>query len=437
MGNKTIYDNVVYNFPNTWPSEDFEDVLVGDIPDYKKYKRREILPNGKIPVIDQGIEPVAGYINDDKGKYSGDLPLIIFGDHTRIVKYIDFDFAVGADGTKLLKPKETLLEKFFYYYLRSVYIPSSGYSRHYKYLKEIRVPTPDKTIQKAIISKLDKLLPRVQIQINRLTKAKLYINRFKQTLLSDAFTGKLTEDWRLNNVHVEPASELVDRIHNEENINFKLKKRKKVSFITSKHEVPTWLNVKLDNLVYIAARIGWRGLKAEEYTNEGPLLLSVPNLNYGEYINFEKVYHITRQRYDESPEIQLQENDILLVKDGAGIGKLGIVKNLPQEATVNSSLLVIRGGEAFIPEYLYYFLSGPALQSIVKLRITGSATPHLFQRDIKEFMLALPPIEEQKEIVNIIRTYLATIDKVEDQIEKAETKIGKLTQSILAKAFKN
>src|SRR5256885_12659606 len=89
-----------------------------------------------------------------------------------------------------------------------------------------------------------------------------------------------------------------------------------------------WIGCTLGDHVYVAGRIGWRGLKAEEYTESGPILLSVPNLNYGDYVDFSKVYHLSEDRYRESPEIQLRGGDILLVKDGAGIGKLGFVKAL-------------------------------------------------------------------------------------------------------------
>tara|TARA_Y100001968_G_C19195582_1_gene637367 strand:+ start:100 stop:852 length:753 start_codon:yes stop_codon:yes gene_type:complete len=167
-----------------------------------------------------------------------------------------------------------------------------------------------------------------------------------------------------------------------------------------------WVTQKLDGLIYISARIGWKGLKASEYTDKGPLFLSVHSLNYGRTVQLSEAYHISEERFQESPEIILKNNDILLCKDGAGIGKIGIVKNLNTSATINSSLLLIRSGKYFLPEYLYFFLAGPAMQKIVHERMTGSAIPHLFQRDVKEFILEIPPIEEQKEIVNTVESGL-------------------------------
>lgn len=153
-----------------------------------------------------------------------------------------------------------------------------------------------------------------------------------------------------------------------------------------------WTSCPLGEHVYIAGRIGWRGLKAEEYTVSGPLLLSVPNLNHGDTVDFGRVNHISRIRYDESPEIKLMEGDILLVKDGAGIGKLGYVEGLPADATVNSSLLVVRPRtDLLLSKYLFYYLKSSHFQRLALERITGTSTPHLFQKDIKLLRILVPP----------------------------------------------
>lgn len=198
----------------------------------------------------------------------------------------------------------------------------------------------------------------------------------------------------------------------------------------------SWIESKIGNLLYFAGRIGWKGLKAEEYTEEGPLLLSVYNLNDGDEVSYSRVYHITNERYEESPEIMVKQGDVLLTKDGAGIGKLGYVKELPQEATINSSLLLIRPGNTAISKYIFYLLSGPELQRIVKERITGSATPHLFQRDIKEFVIPVPPLEEQKEIVRILDDVLSQENNTYKKIKNVAARIDLMKKSILAKAFR-
>ena len=163
-----------------------------------------------------------------------------------------------------------------------------------------------------------------------------------------------------------------------------------------------WQTKQLGELAELKGRIGWRGLTAKEYTKEGPMFLSVHSLNYGDYVDFRDAFHISEERYVESPEIMLQPNDVLICKDGAGIGKLGILGELPDRATINSSLLLIRSGKHILPKYLYRCLSSPYFQDIVQSRLNGATTPHLYQRDITEFPVVLPPLAEQQRIVGLL-----------------------------------
>jgi type I restriction enzyme, S subunit len=197
-----------------------------------------------------------------------------------------------------------------------------------------------------------------------------------------------------------------------------------------------WTSCDLGDHVYIAGRIGWRGLKAEEYTASGPLLLSVPNLNYGDTVDFSKVSYISQVRYDESPEIKLREGDTLLVKDGAGIGKLGFVEGLPAAATVNSSLLVVRpDSDLLVNKYLFYYLKGPHFQQLALQRITGSATPHLFQKDIKLFCVLIPPPAEQRRIVHKLEGCLSAVYATCDHLSRVPLTLKRFRQAVLASAF--
>ena len=163
-----------------------------------------------------------------------------------------------------------------------------------------------------------------------------------------------------------------------------------------------WQRRQLGDIATLSGRIGWRGLTAKEYTREGPWFLSVHSLNHGDYVDFQEAFHISQVRFDESPEIVLRKGDVLICKDGAGIGKLGIVGELPGPATINSSLLLIRAGEHLRPKFLYYCLCSPYFQQIVQSRLNGATTPHLYQRDITEFPVVVPPLAEQRRIVAIL-----------------------------------
>ena len=261
--------------------------------------------------------------------------------------------------------------------------------------------------------------------------------------MKHAFEGKLTEDWRTDNQGLDANSELIDiqtsrkqrynQILNDGSVN---KPKVDFNFIYKLNkDIPSWADASLDNLIGINARIGWRGLTKKEYTKEGPLFLSVHALNYGKNVVFKDANHITIERYEESPEIKLQLDNILLCKDGAGIGKVGIIKNLPDKATVNSSLLVINAKEVFNPDFLYYFFLGPTMQKLVNEKISGSAIPHLFQKDIKKFNLKVPPKQEQNQIVEILESRFTLIEHLEKSVDNCLNDSTILKHSILKKAF--
>ncbi len=196
-----------------------------------------------------------------------------------------------------------------------------------------------------------------------------------------------------------------------------------------------WHEKKLSEVADLNGRIGWKGLTAKEYTETGPYFLSVHSLNYGDYVDFRDAFHISQKRYDESPEIMLRKDDILICKDGAGIGKLGIIGELPGQSTVNSSLLVIRRRESILTKYLYYSLLSPFFQKIVQERLQGATTPHLYQRDIKTFPIYLAPLPEQKQIVTLLDQAFAAIDQAKANVEKNLQNAKELFQSKLNEVF--
>jgi len=282
-----------------------------------------------------------------------------------------------------------------------------------KQLSELIFPLPPFNEQRRIANKIEELFSDLGAGVESLEKIKKQLKRYRQAVLKYAFEGKLSQKWRENHKALNTSTQ-----------------------ISSLSELPEgWVHGKLQDLIFIAGRIGWRGLKAEEYTKEGPLFLSVYNLNKGEVVDLSDSYHVTEERYEESPEIQLRNDDILLVKDGAGIGKVGIVQGLNTKATVNSSLLVIRSGKVFRPKFLFHFLRGPKMQEVVRKRITGSTTPHLFQRDIKKFELLIPPLSEQDAIIEEIEAHFSVIDETEGVVNQSLIKAETLRQSILKRAF--
>ena len=140
----------------SWAYRDFEDVVNDVTGGNIKTLTSEYLTFGKYPVVDQGKEFLAGYMDDGSRLCKANLPVVLFGDHTKVLKYIDFDFCLGADGTKILKPIDGLDEKFLFHFLNSQVLPDAGYSRHFKYLKKLKIPIPPLEEQKRIAAILDK-----------------------------------------------------------------------------------------------------------------------------------------------------------------------------------------------------------------------------------------------------------------------------------------
>ena len=121
----------------------------------RKILRRDYLGAGVLPVVDQGASLVAGYTNDESAAYRGPLPVIVFGDHTRVLKYVDFPFAIGADGAKVLVTIGDFEPRYLYYYLLTQQIPSRGYSRHFRLLRETSVRWVPRLEQRHIVGILD------------------------------------------------------------------------------------------------------------------------------------------------------------------------------------------------------------------------------------------------------------------------------------------
>src|SRR3989339_2052260 len=133
-----------------WQTKNFEDCL-DKVVYTSKIQRKDFLKSGLFPIISQESEDINGYWDDKKDLFKCKKPVVIFGDHTQVLKYVDFDFVLGADGVKILQPKEILDSRFFYFFLQSVDLKSLGYARHYRLLKEIDVSFPSLPEQHRIV----------------------------------------------------------------------------------------------------------------------------------------------------------------------------------------------------------------------------------------------------------------------------------------------
>ena len=179
----------------------FTDVLLDVTKNGRKLPTNEYREFGLYPIIDQGQNDIAGYTDETNGLFS-DVPAIIFGDHTRVIKYVDAPFFIGADGVKILKAKDNKANyKFLYYALSSAKIPNTGYNRHFKWLKEVDIPTYTEQEQSQIVSELDKITALIDLRKEQLSKLdQLVKSRFIE-MFGDVITN--SKNWGImtwNNV---------------------------------------------------------------------------------------------------------------------------------------------------------------------------------------------------------------------------------------------
>lgn len=177
-------------FPASWQILPFSEAIKDKTGGNVKIKKSEMLPKGLLAVIDQGHSEVAGYVDDVDSQCQECLPCILFGDHTKLFKFVEKPFALGADGVKVLAPTTGFDKKFVFYYLDQIRLPEkTGYSRHFKYLKETFVPKPPLSEQKRIVHLLDKAHSISEMRQRILRLADQYLQAIFLDIFGDPVTN--------------------------------------------------------------------------------------------------------------------------------------------------------------------------------------------------------------------------------------------------------
>ena len=172
-----------------WSYKEFGD-CVDKVPKQKQVKSKDYQSSGKFPIVSQEKDLISGYWDDESYLYKHEKPIIIFGDHTKEIKFIDFDFVVGADGTQILSPKDSLIAKFFYYALLATPIRSLGYARHFKLLKEKSFPVPPIAEQERIVERLDAAFAQIDELKNNAERQLAEARALFQSALTQAMQPK-------------------------------------------------------------------------------------------------------------------------------------------------------------------------------------------------------------------------------------------------------
>ena len=148
----------------------FDEIFIDKTKYGVKVQTSEYGEQGKHIIIDQGQTQIAGYTDREDGLFE-EVPVVIFGDHTRVIKYVDEPFFLGADGVKVLRSKDNNANyKYLYYALKNAKIPNTGYNRHFKWLKEVIIKYPDRERQDEIVEILDKVSDVIQKRQDELSR---------------------------------------------------------------------------------------------------------------------------------------------------------------------------------------------------------------------------------------------------------------------------
>jgi type I restriction enzyme S subunit len=195
-----------------------------------------------------------------------------------------------------------------------------------------------------------------------------------------------------------------------------------------------WSLARVDRVATVRARIGWKALTATEYVDSGVIFLSTPNLKSDE-IDFENVNYIPPWRFEESPELKLQPDDVLLAKDGNTLGITNVVRTLPGPATVNGSIAVIRP-RAIDSRFLRYVLASSATQDQIEAVKAGMGVPHLFQWDINRLPVPIPPAAKQRAIADFLDAETARIDALITKKRRMIELLDEADRSLVDESFR-
>lgn len=284
-------------------------------------------------------------------------------------------------------------------------------------LKELIITLPPLAEQKVIVDKLDTLLRKVKIIKNRLERIPEILKRLSQSVLTAAVNGKLTEDWRKHNNLTPPESTWVS-----------------AQEITYAFEIPKqWIGVSLGS-ISDRVSVGHVGKTSNFYTTEknGIPFLRSQNVRPGE-ISLEGLAYITPEFHRSLKKSQLKSGDLLVVRVGANRGDACILPSMFSE--VNCANIVFARPMSGLSKYLNIYFQSPISQSLLLGETVGGAQEVINTKSIESTFIALPPIEEQAEIVRRIEELLSFSGSIEQKVNTALDRVNNLTQSILAKAF--
>lgn len=356
----------------------FSDVFLDETKKGYKIHTSKYLREGKHPIVDQGKNKIAGYTNLEEGLFTN-VPAIIFGDHTRIVKYIDVPFFLGADGVKILKSKLSYTDyKYLFYCLANAKIPNTGYNRHFKWLKAVEIPLPPMEEQKKIAAVLDKVSDLIAKRRRQLDKLDLLVKARFVEMFGDLTINE--KEWKFS-----PLSKLCD-------------------VRDGTHDSPA-------------------------YTNSGYPLLTSKNFTSG-IIDFTECNLISKEDFDKiNQRSKVNVGDIIMPMIGT-IGKPVIVNTERSFAIKNVALIKFTvSGVSNI--FIKQILDSTYFKQIIFSANRGGTQKFIALGDIRKLPIPIVPIELQNKFADFVVQTEHTKTSISHSLEKLET----LKKSLMQEYF--
>jgi type I restriction enzyme, S subunit len=327
----------------------------------------DIKATGLVPVVDQGQEFIAGYSDEEHKVIRDDLPLVIFGDHTRCVKYVDFPFIIGADGTKVLKPDTDLFDpKFFYFAVLGLNVPNRGYNRHFSLLKEKFLPCPDKDEQRKIAA----VLGLVQRAIEQQEQLIALTAELKKALLHKLFTEGLRGEPQ-KQTEIGPVPE-------------------------------SWELVRCEELCEMIT-VGVVVKPASHYVATGVPAFRSFNVHEDRLVTNDLFYFSQTVNDTTLAKSKLRVGDVLVVRTGYPGTSCVVPKEYDGANCID--LVIVRPKVGVIcAGYLSRFFNAPAGKSQAVASKHGLAQQHLNVSAVKRTLVPVPSLAEQDEIDSALAT---------------------------------
>jgi len=443
----------------TWWVEDTFDLLFRNVTSSTlKIQQKHYKHFGKYPVIDQGQDLIGGYTDDEMLLHPNMPPLIVFGDHTRCLKFIDFRFSQGADGVKVIEPNIFMDPKYCFWALKQTSLPDKGYSRHFKFLKNSIFPIPPFNEQKRIVARIEELQARSRRAREVLEDIPDLLDQLRQSILAVAFRGDLTKEWREKHPNVEPASDLLKRIRTERRKRWeeteleKLKakglseEKLKEAFASRRRQYKEPTPLDTSDLPELPKSWCWASV--------GELSDS---LQYGSSLKSSKDGHIPVIRMGNLQNGEIDWSDLVYTSDKAEIKKYALSPgtvlfnrtNSPElvgktsifrgerEAIFAGYLIRINHAPQILPQYLNLMLNAPYTRQLcTSVKSDAVSQSNINASKLASFPISLCSQEEQDVIIAMAERIISGVSNVKKWAYSLFDNLNYLDQSILSKAFR-